>query len=58
MDLQTPRSAQRRSEKLATERNLVTVLIPTDEKLKFDPDQELSVPLLKHMPQRRNSDVF
>lgn len=54
----TPTCTQGRSQRLTTERNLVMALVPTDENLKSAPVQELSVPLLKHMPQRKNSDVF
>lgn len=58
VDLQTPSGTQGRSQRLTAERNLIMVLVPTDENLKSAPDQELSVPLLKHMPQRKNSDVL
>lgn len=58
MDLQTPSCIQRRPQELATKKILVVVLVPIDENLKSDPSQELSAAGLKHVPQRRNSDVF
>lgn len=58
VDLQTPSYVLGRSQQLTTEKNLVMVLVPTNKNLKSDPDQELSVPLLKSIPQRKNSDVF
>lgn len=58
VDLQTPSYILGRSQKLTTEKNLVMVLVPMNKNLKSDPDQELSVPLLKSIPQRKNSDVF
>ena len=56
--LQIPRCTWERSQKSTAKRTLVVVWVSTDKNLKSDPGLELSVPLLKHMLQRRNSDVF
>ena len=56
--LQIPSCTWERSQKSTAKRTLVVVWVSTDKNLKSDPGLELSVPLLKHMLQRRNSDVF
>ena len=56
--LQIPSCTWEGSQKLTAKRILVVVWVSTDKNLKSDPGLELSVPLLKRMPQRRNSDVF
>ena len=56
--LQTPSCTWEGSQKSTAKRILVVLWVSTDKNLKSDPGLELSVPLLKHMLQRRNSDVF